>query len=165
MILMAEINFASKCYNYLFNNNNKFVKRLLFADEAKFSLYGYVNRQNCRYWTTNNPQWFSQFHSQHTQIVWLFFRANPHWCKISGFAPEWPYPYPDNFISRSKRNRFASKWYHRLKSVVISFNKRAPSHCATRIRACLDKVFPSWWISRKVMVELQQIVNGAQFAH
>ncbi|GFV60927.1 actin-1 [Trichonephila clavipes] len=33
-----------------------FHKRILFSDEAHFSLNGYVNKQNCRLWSEANPQ-------------------------------------------------------------------------------------------------------------
>ncbi|GFU76860.1 DUF4817 domain-containing protein [Trichonephila clavipes] len=31
-------------------------KRILFSDEARFWLNGYVNKQNCRIWSEANPQ-------------------------------------------------------------------------------------------------------------
>ena len=30
-------------------------KKIIFSDEAHFDLGGYVNRQNCRIWGTENP--------------------------------------------------------------------------------------------------------------
>ncbi|GFY05696.1 DUF4817 domain-containing protein [Trichonephila clavipes] len=33
-----------------------FHKRILFSDEARFWLNGYVKKQNCRIWTEANPQ-------------------------------------------------------------------------------------------------------------
>ncbi|GFV76237.1 putative DD41D transposase [Trichonephila clavipes] len=33
-----------------------FYKRILFSDEAHFWLNGYVNKQNCRIWSEDNPQ-------------------------------------------------------------------------------------------------------------
>ncbi|GFX97003.1 putative DD41D transposase [Trichonephila clavipes] len=33
-----------------------FYKRILFSDEAHFWLKGYVNKQNCRIWSEDNPQ-------------------------------------------------------------------------------------------------------------
>ncbi|GFX06504.1 transposable element Tc3 transposase [Trichonephila clavipes] len=35
-----------------------FHKRILFSDEAYFWLNGYVNKQNCRIWSEDNPQVF-----------------------------------------------------------------------------------------------------------
>lgn len=33
-----------------------FVKKILFSDESHFHLQGYVNKQNCRIWATENPR-------------------------------------------------------------------------------------------------------------
>ncbi|GFV69959.1 hypothetical protein TNCV_1983261 [Trichonephila clavipes] len=33
-----------------------FHKRILFSDEARFWLNGYVNKQNCHIWSEANPQ-------------------------------------------------------------------------------------------------------------
>ncbi|GFW12090.1 hypothetical protein TNCV_4531551 [Trichonephila clavipes] len=33
-----------------------FHKRILFRDEAHFWLNGYVNKQNCHFWSEANPQ-------------------------------------------------------------------------------------------------------------
>ncbi|GFT85653.1 uncharacterized protein TNCV_4253641 [Trichonephila clavipes] len=33
-----------------------FHKRILFSDEAHFLLNGYINKQNCRIWSEDNPQ-------------------------------------------------------------------------------------------------------------
>ena len=30
-------------------------KKIIFSDEAQFHLGGYVNKQNCRIWGTENP--------------------------------------------------------------------------------------------------------------
>ena len=33
-----------------------FAKKIRFSDEAHFALGGYVNKQNCSIWDTENPQ-------------------------------------------------------------------------------------------------------------
>ncbi|XP_055307310.1 uncharacterized protein LOC129571528, partial [Sitodiplosis mosellana] len=33
-----------------------FLKKVIFSDEAHFHLNGYVNRQNCRFWGSENPR-------------------------------------------------------------------------------------------------------------
>ena len=38
------------------DENPEFSKFLIFNDEAHFQMDGYVNKQNCRYWSDENPQ-------------------------------------------------------------------------------------------------------------
>ena len=33
----------------------RLAKKIIFSDEAHFDLGGYVNKQNCRIWATENP--------------------------------------------------------------------------------------------------------------
>lgn len=37
--------------------DNDFPARILFTDEATFTNKGTINRQNLRYWATENPCW------------------------------------------------------------------------------------------------------------
>ena len=38
----------------------QFPNKILFSDEAHFWLNGYVNKQNCRIWSEENPQAYVQ---------------------------------------------------------------------------------------------------------
>ena len=40
----------------LVNANHDFHEKILMSDEAHFHLNGYVNKQNCRFWSEDNPQ-------------------------------------------------------------------------------------------------------------
>lgn len=54
----------------LFNN-------MLFSDEAHFHINGYTNKQNCRYWSCENPNCKSEkpLHS-HKVTVWAAMSAH-----------------------------------------------------------------------------------------
>lgn len=62
--LVQELKPADHCLrrtfvNWLFeklNENNAFFNKIIFSDEAHFQLGGYVNKQNCRIWGSQNPQ-------------------------------------------------------------------------------------------------------------
>ena len=36
--------------------DDNFSNKIFFCDEAHFTLRGYVNKQNCRIWYSENPQ-------------------------------------------------------------------------------------------------------------
>lgn len=46
---LVRVNFAQCCRNEL-TNDSEFFKRFVFSDECKFSLFGFVNKQNCQVW-------------------------------------------------------------------------------------------------------------------
>jgi len=35
--------------------DNDFAQKIIFSDETYFHVKGYVNKQNCRIWSTENP--------------------------------------------------------------------------------------------------------------
>ncbi|GFW38183.1 transposable element Tc3 transposase [Trichonephila clavipes] len=53
---LTPVNNAFKLCNFISKIMVDFHKRILFRDEAHFWLNGYVNKQNCRIWSEDNPQ-------------------------------------------------------------------------------------------------------------
>ena len=62
-------------------------KKIIFSDEARLDLGGYVNKQNCRIWGTENPLTYieKQTHTKRVTvwcgfwsrgIIWTFFFEN-----------------------------------------------------------------------------------------
>ena len=47
-------------------------KKIIFSDEAHFDLGGYVNKQNCRIWGTENPHAYSE--NRFTQTSYCLLR-------------------------------------------------------------------------------------------
>ncbi|KAJ8962772.1 hypothetical protein NQ318_001171 [Aromia moschata] len=43
-------------------------------DESTFTLHGHVNRQNCRYWSRQNPHWLRELHTQNPEKVNVWAR-------------------------------------------------------------------------------------------
>ena len=51
-------------------------KRIIFSDEAHFDLGGYVNKQNCRMWGTENPHAYIGKPTQPKRVtVWCGFQS------------------------------------------------------------------------------------------
>ncbi|KAJ8943217.1 hypothetical protein NQ318_016730 [Aromia moschata] len=42
------------------DDNTLQIENVLFSDESTFILHGHVNRQNCRYWSRENPHWMRE---------------------------------------------------------------------------------------------------------
>ncbi|CAH1115686.1 unnamed protein product [Psylliodes chrysocephalus] len=40
------------------------LEHVFFSDKCTFTLHGYANRQNCRYWSRENPHWMRDDHTQ-----------------------------------------------------------------------------------------------------
>ena len=56
--------FAQGAKDQVFQDET-FPQQIIFSDEVTFHLNGHVNRHNCRYWSDNNPHWYTDVHSQH----------------------------------------------------------------------------------------------------
>ena len=49
-------------------------KKIIFSDEAHFDLGGYVNKQNCRIWGTENPHAYIEKPTHPKRVtVWCGF--------------------------------------------------------------------------------------------
>ena len=65
--------------------NEEFHRKIIFSDEAHFSLNGFVNKQNMRYWSARNPNVLLEtpLHPQKV-TVWCGFHAGgvigPYFC-------------------------------------------------------------------------------------
>jgi hypothetical protein len=53
--LRQRLNFAVK-FQELARNEINFIENLIMSDEAHFHLNGFVNKQNCRFWGSENPR-------------------------------------------------------------------------------------------------------------
>lgn len=143
----------------LCHDNPQFSKKIVFSDEATFCLHGSVNRQNCRYWATENPHWMMECHSQVPQKVnvWagvienrvigpFFFEENLNGERYLEFLENDLVPclatlYPDPEDPDIPDN---SLWYQQ---------DGAPAHYTRPVRQYLDTVFPGRWIGRRGAIE------------
>jgi len=67
-------------------DNPQFLKYVLWTDESKFTNNGVINKQNNRFWASNNPHWAIE---TNFQTVW----GTNVWCGILGDSIIWPYFY------------------------------------------------------------------------
>lgn len=136
-----------------------FKKNILFSDESTFFLNGTVNRQNCRYWSRENPHWMMEANTQYPRKVnvWAgiinnqiigpyFFNETLNGERYLEFLNNFLVPtlkrlFPDNDNpDQIDRNI----WYQQ---------DGAPPHFAVEVRAYLNEVFPNRWIGRRGAIE------------
>ena len=60
--------------HYFENHGNVMAKNIIFSDEGHFDLGGYVNKQNCRIWGTENPHAYIETPTHPKRVtVWCGF--------------------------------------------------------------------------------------------
>lgn len=129
------------------NQNPQFIKKIVFSDDATFSLNGSVNRQNSRFLSLENPHWIGEAHTQHPQkkecMGWdhwrqnnraFFFRWKPQRCKEFKILPEWAFTRSCQYFSEVTQTCQISQY---------GFNMM--EHLRT-MREFLDNAFPERWI-------------------
>ncbi|KAJ8934633.1 hypothetical protein NQ318_010443 [Aromia moschata] len=103
----------------LCTNDNHFVKNVIFSYEATFILNGYVHRQNCRFWVTENPRWMMEYHTQRPKKVNV-------WCGIvdgnSSFPFKWAMTVPIN-INVKCRYEYGRHLEHGEKTLGMEVTK------------------------------------------
>lgn len=128
------------------NRDRNFIKNICFSDESTFSINGEPNRQNYRYWATDNPRLMIDNHSQYPQTV-------NTWVGILGSEIIGPF-----FITGSLTGQ---KYLELLQNyigpaidtvagenVVWFQHDGCPAHCTTDVVSCLNEFFPNSWIGR-----------------
>ena len=131
----------------LIDNDQEVVNHLLFTDEANFHLSGEVNRHNCRYWASDNPNFFATvpLHSPKVVVwmgVWSGGLLGPffHEGTVNG----------DDYLDMLR------DWLlPQLKEIedfqngcLIFQQDGAPPHWKRDVREWLDENFPGSWVGR-----------------
>lgn len=142
-----------------FNRDPLFRRKIVFSDEATFSLNGTVNRQNCRYWSKENPHWMMEGHSQYPRKinVWAgiinnkiigpyFFDTTLNGQRYLEFLTNFLVPTLTRLFPDADNPNEIDKdiWYQQ---------DGAPPHYNREVRAYLDQVFPNRWIGRRGAIE------------
>lgn len=122
---------------------------LLMSDEAHFHLSGYVNKQNCRYWSEENPQ---HIHEQPLHDLKVSV-----WCGVSSFGIIGPYFFEENNQTVTINSE---RYVHMLETFLGPELRRrgqnqiwfqqdgATAHTARQTRIVLQEMFPDHLISR-----------------
>lgn len=141
------------------NLDNNLVKNIIFSDEATFYLNGNVNRQNCRYWATENPHWMIEVHSQYPKKINV-------WCGIVRERVIGPFFFEQSLTGQVYLEFLQLELIPALVALfpnpldpdspdeeLIFQQDGAPSHYAATVRTFLDETFPNRWIGRRGPIE------------
>lgn len=141
------------------NQHLNFITNIIFSDEATFTLNGHVNRQNCRYWATENPHWMQECHTQRPQKIntWAAIVRN----RIVG-----PYFFEGTLNGEDYLNFLQ---FELIPALAVLFpnpqdpdipnneiwfqQDGAPPHYSIAVRQFLDATFPNRWIGRRGPIE------------
>lgn len=139
------------------------IKNICFSDECTFFLNGEVNKQNCRYWSDENPRLFREGHTQHPQ------KTNV-WAGIYGDKIIGPLFIDENLTGELYldllENSIDPLIVHELENQTDEDGNRilnenqiryqqdgAPPHYHRRVREWLDLHYENRWIGRRGPIE------------
>lgn len=136
---------------------------ICFSDECSFFLNGNVNKQNCRYWSDENPHIFREGHTQYPQKVNV-------WAGILGNAIIGPLFIEGNLtgnlylnmleeaidplITHELETQVDAEGNSILQEDLLTFQQDgAPPHYFLPVRQWLNDRFPDKWIGRRGPIE------------
>ena len=157
-----RIEFCETMTNFI-NENQNIVQNICFSDECTFFLNGNVNKQNCRYWSDENPRVFREGHTQYPQKVnvWagilgntiigpLFIEENLTGVLYLNLLEE----EIDPLITISVENQIDAAGNRILQEDLVHFQQDgAPPHFFLPVRQWLNDRFPGRWIGRRGPIE------------
>ncbi|CAM1324679.1 Uncharacterised protein r2_g3343 [Pycnogonum litorale] len=133
------------------NEDANFPTKILFTDEANFYVNGEVNRQNLRYWSSENPKWLSPTKLQGAGKLMV-------WAGIWGDRIIGPI-FIDGILNAEKylnmlQEEILPSLLNEEGDYPVYFQQDgAPPHYGLQVRRYLDHQFPEAWIGRRGPVE------------
>ena len=143
----------------LINDNARLLRMICFSDEATFCLNGEVNKQNFRYWATENPHWYMETHTQ--------YRGNVNvWAGIVDNRVIGPFFFEGTLTGQRYLEFLQNDLIPALATLYPNGNDPdlpneelwfqqdgAPPHYAADVRRYLNDTFPGRWIGRRGPIE------------
>lgn len=127
-------------------DNPHFLKNVLWTDESKFTNNGVINKQNNRFWASNNPHWALE---TNFQTVW----GTNVWCGILGDSIIGPYFYDGTLNGRRYLDFLCNNLPPMLENVSLNIRENlffqqdgAPAHNAIVVRQYLNDQFGNNWM-------------------
>ena len=130
----------------MLENEPRLVDKICWSDESQFRLDGQVNKHNCTYWATVNPELQLEIPNskQGVQV----------WCGMTSRGLIGPFFFDGNVTAAAYLAMLTEFLWPKLMRRKLLFQRDgAPAHYALDVRAWLDSKFPNRWIGRRGPVE------------
>lgn len=126
-------------------DNRYFYQNLMFSDEATFSTNGTVSSQNCRYWSTQNPNFNINARNQR-------YRKVNVWCGMLYNRIVGPYFFNENLNQHNYLEMLQNFLLPSLEQEELGHiyfqQDGCPAHSTLQVREWLNLHFPDKWIGR-----------------
>ena len=129
-----------KVISICFKANLCFFRYYLFFDQARFYSDRELNKQNCHYWSPENPHWYITVDHQHRWCLTV-------WCGIINGYLIGPYFFQDNVNSHSYLEVLRDWLPELLENVDLATRQRmglqqdgSAPHCARIVREFLNNI-------------------------
>jgi len=134
--------------------DNPFIlKYILWTDESKFTNNGVINKQNNRYWDTQNPHWVFETNNQ---CIW----GTNVWCGLIGGKLLGPYFYDGTLNGRRYLEFLMNELPIMLDDIPLATRNNlifqqdgAPAHNANVVKNYLNEHFENRWIGTNGIIK------------
>lgn len=133
--------------------NPELLDNIVFSDEATFELTGNVNRHNLRYWSSDNPHWMRENHTQYPQKINV-------WAGIFRGQPVGPFFIEGNLTAAIYETLLREQVIPEIQRLadgnvedVFFQQDGAPPHYGLNVRRYLTEIFQDRWIGRRGGIE------------
>jgi hypothetical protein len=124
------------------DDDNAFMKHIVFSEEATFHMSGKVNRQNCRIWGSKNPHEVME-HECDTPKLNV-------WCALTANSVIGPFFSEEATVTRASYLKMLQNYaLTQIPQEYFFQQDGAPPHYANTVNAFLDQQFPGKWIGRR----------------
>ena len=127
------------------NSDENYLPHLFFSNESHFHIDGRVNRHNCRYWSKENPHWFSE-QSLHSPRITV-------WVAILQGGLIVPYFFEENvdglaYLQMHKDFFWPIIQAKEVGEDIIFMQDGVPPHWSKEVRSWLDENWLKRWTGR-----------------
>lgn len=139
-----RVEFCEKMLGMI-DEDNTFIDRIWWSDEATFKLNGHINRHNCVYWSADNPGLIIEKEVNLPGIC--------VWAAISSNGLLGPYFFDGTVTSEKYLGMLREYLWPRIRQNYLFQQDGAPPHYGRNVRQWLNENLAERWIGRRGHIE------------